>query len=293
IISLDPASTEILLSIGAGNQLIGVDNDSFYYLPPNFEKQLITLYNEGKLVNIGSTYSGPNIETIIAERPDLVIGTYQWSFSSTAQVLKNYGIPVVLLPSYNSLSDLYTAIIMVGKATGHVNQAVNLVENISKEISYIRQLTQNVTPQNVSYLLWINPTYVAAGGTFQNDMITLSGNNNAFSNMSGWPVISPEELLKANPSIIIIDSNYGLINESDLIFWLNQTIGNAYENISAIKYGKVYAISGYYEDYLNEPGPMVVQGIELFVSITHPSILNITSVPELITPNDFNLTSIS
>ncbi|MFP3227433.1 MAG: ABC transporter substrate-binding protein [Caldisphaera sp.] len=287
IVSLDPATTEILLAINATDQIVGVDNDSLYYLPPQYENELISLYNSGKIINIGSTYSEPNIEQILSARPDLVIGTYEWEFSSVANVLENYGIPVVLLPSYNSLGDLYNAIIMAGRATGNVKQAVNLVESMSSNVSYFRYLTANISPQNVSYLLWINPTYVAGGGTFQNDMIMLSGNNNVFSNLSGWPVISPEELLNANPSVIIIDSNGGLINETDLINWLQSSIGNAYENITAIKYNRVYLISGYYSDYLNEPGPLVVYGIKLFMMITHPNIFNISSVPNNISPTSF------
>jgi iron complex transport system substrate-binding protein len=287
IVSLDPATTEILLAINATNQIVGVDNDSLYYLPPQYENELTSLYNSGKIINIGSTYSEPNIEQILSARPDLVIGTYEWEFSSVSNILKNYGIPVILLPSYNSLGDLYNAIIMAGRATGNVKQAVSLVESMSSNISYFRYLANNVTPQNVSYLLWINPTYVAGGNTFQNDMIMLSGNNNVFSNLSGWPVISPEELLNANPSVIIIDSNGGLINETDLINWLQSSIGNAYMNISAIKYNRVYLINGYYSDYLNEPGPLVVYGVKLFMMITHPSLFNITSVPTNISPTSF------
>ncbi|AFZ70744.1 ABC-type Fe3+-hydroxamate transport system, periplasmic component [Caldisphaera lagunensis DSM 15908] len=289
IVSLDPATTEILLSINATNQLVGVDNDSFYYLPPQYENELWKLYNEGKIINIGSTYSEPNIELILSAKPDLVIGTYQWSFSAVAQELKNYGIPTVLLPSYNSLSDLYNAIIMAGRSTGNIKNAVNLVESMSANISYFRYLINNISPQNVSYLLWINPTYVAGGNTFQNDMFILSGNNNVFSNISGWPIISPEELLQANPSIIIIDSNGGLINETTLISWLQSSIGNAYQNISAIKYNRVYTINGYYSDYLDEPGPMVIYGIKLLMMITHPSLFNLTTVPNNISPNTFPL----
>lgn len=289
IVSLDPATTEILLSLNVTSQIVGVDNDSLYYLPPQFEKELMSLYNQGKIINIGSTYSEPNIEQILSARPDLVIGTYDWEFSSVAQVLKQYGIPVVLLPSYSSLSDLYNAIIMAGRATGHVEQAVSLVESMSSNISYFRELTSNTTPQNVSYLLWIDPTYVAGGQTFQNNMILLSGNNNVFSNLTGWPTISAEELLNANPSVIIIDSNGGLINESSLISWLQSSIGNAYENIPAIKNNRVYTINGYYSDYLDEPGPMVVYGIKLLLMITHPNLFNITNIPENISPSNFPL----
>ncbi len=289
IVSLDPATTEILIAIGAGKQLVGVDNASLHYLPPSFEKELESLYKSGNITNIGNTYSGVDVEKVLSLKPSLVIGTYQWGFSSLSSVLKDYGIPVLLLPSYTSLNDLYTAIIMVGKATGHIKSAVSLVENMSSQLSYLEALVGNSTKQNISYLLWINPTYVTGSDTFQSNMIMLSGNENAFENVTKWGVISPEEMLKANPSIIIVDDQTGFMNQNTLISWLKKTIGNAYENISAIKHDKVYFIKGYYVDYLNEPGPMVMKGIELLIAITHPSLLNITKVPSIITPNNFPL----
>ncbi|MGC8567300.1 MAG: ABC transporter substrate-binding protein [Caldisphaera sp.] len=287
IISLDPSTTDLLLAINATNQIVGVDNASLYYLPPQYENQLLSLYKEGKIINIGDTYYGLDIEKIMSLNPDLIIATYGYGSSASTSVFKEYGIPVLLLPSFNSLDGLYNSIIMVGMATGNTKEAAALVENMSESIAYLSSLTINQTHYNIALIGWIDPTYVTGNNTFQNNMIILSGNKNAFSNISWWGVISPEEILEANPSIIIMPTNY--FNESDLISWLNSTIGNAYKNISAIRYGRVYVIRGYYIDYIDEPGPMTVEGLELLIALTHPNVLNITSIPPIITPSDFPL----
>ena len=286
IVTLDPAATEIALAVGAGGQLVAVDNDSVLYLPPPFNDTVHEMVANGSLKVISSTYSSPDIEQIMALSPDLVIGTAGWGYNNyIASTLASYGIPVLLLPSSESLEDVYRAVIMVGEATGHVNNAVKLVESMSAQITAVERSLENVSYVNVTVILWINPTYVAGGGTFINDMMTLAGGVNVFQNLSGWPVISSEDLLQANPSVIILVSNGGLFNASSLYQWLNSTIGPAYVNIAAIKYGRVYVIGGWYESVMSEPAVLTPMAVKLLAIILHPQAFNLTSVPQLITPS--------
>ena len=285
IVSLDPASTEILLALGEARYLVGVDNDSLYYLPPPYNYTVRELVSNGTAANIGSTYSGPDISEILALDPQLVVGTAGWGYNNyIAQVLSQYGIPVLLLPSTQSLSDIYRSIVMVGEATGAVQEAVELVENISSQVQAVEAALRGAAPVNVTVILWVNPTYAAGGGTFINDLITLAGGENVFSNFSGWPVVSAEELLAANPQVIILMSNGGLFNASSLESWLSSEVGPAYRDVAAFRYGRVYVIGGWYESVLSEPSVMVALGLRLLAEILHPQAFNLTSVPSYVTP---------
>ncbi len=290
VVSLDPATTEILLAIGAGGQLVGVDNDSVSYLPPPFNYTIHMMVANGSVSVIGSTYTSPSIEEILSLRPDLVIGTAGWGYNNyVATTLAQYGIPVVLLPSTSSIEDIYRAVIMAGEATGHLSEAAQVVENMSAQLTRVETVVSGATEVNATVILWVNPTYVAGGGTFISDLITLARGLNAFGNLSGWPVISPEGLLQANPSVIIIVSNGGLFNVSSLYGWLNSTIGPAYTRISAINHGRVYVITGWYEDILSEPAVLVPLGLKLIAIILHPGSFNVTSLPQVISPSDLPL----
>ncbi|MGC9210423.1 MAG: ABC transporter substrate-binding protein [Acidilobus sp.] len=285
IVTLDPASTEILLAIGGGGQLVGVDNDSLLYLPPPYNATLHALLANGSIEVIGSTYTSPSIEAILSLRPDLVIGTAGWGYNNyIASTLAQFGIPVLLLPSSQSLLDVYRSIIMVGEATGHVNQAVQVVENMSAAISTLENALKGQPVVNVTVILWINPTYVVGGSTFINDMLTLAGGENVFGNLSGWPIVSPEEMLQANPSVIIIMSNGGLFNVTSLYEWLNSSIGSSYLQIAAIKDHRVYVISGWYEDIISQPAVLTPLGIRLLATILHPQAFNVTQVPPEVSP---------
>lgn len=294
IVTLDPAATEIVIALNATSQLVGVDNNSVTYLPPPFNYTVAKLVSSGKLSVIGSTYSSPDIEQILSLNPDLVIGTAGWGYNNyIASVLQQYGIPVLLLPSYQSLSDVYKSIIMVGEATGHVNASVSLVESMASEIDHVRELVSGLAPVNVSIVLWINPTYVTGGGTFQNNMIELAGGVNVFENATGWPTVTAEELLQANPQVIIIMSNGGLFNTTYFVQWLSLSIGPAYKDIAAIRYGRVYVIEGWYESVLSEPAVMTPLGVELLSMILYPSAYNITSLPAVISPSTLPVQGVS
>ncbi|MGC9071333.1 MAG: ABC transporter substrate-binding protein [Acidilobus sp.] len=285
IIALDPAAAEIVLAIGATSQLVGIDNDSLLYLPPPYNYTIHELYANGSLEVIGSTYTSPSIEEILSLSPDLVIGTAGWGYNNyIATTLAQYGVPVILLPSSQSLEDVYRSIIMAGQATGHVRQAVQLVENMSASVSLTERAASGFPRVNVTVVLWINPTYVAGGGTFISDMLTLAGGINVFENLTGWPVVSPEEMLQANPGVVIIMSNGGLFNITSFYQWLNSTIGPSYLQISAVKNGRVYVIKGWYEDVISEPAVLTPLGLKLLVAILHPQAFNLTQIPQVISP---------
>ncbi|ADL18908.1 Putative ABC transporter, substrate binding protein [Acidilobus saccharovorans 345-15] len=294
VVTLDPASTEIALAVGAAGQLVGVDNDSLVYLPPPFNYTINKLYQNGSVASIGSTWSSPSVEAILALRPDLVIGTAGWGYNNyIASVLSQYGIPVLLLPSSSSLSDVYKSIIMVGEATGHVKDAVSIVENDSAIVDSLESRLHGLPEVRVAIILWVNPTYVAGGGTFQDNLITLGGGVNAFANSSGWPVVTAEELLEVNPQVIILMSNGGLFNESYLIQWLNSSIGPAYKNISAIASGRVYLVEGWYESVLSEPSVLAPYGALLIAEILHPQAFNISSLPSVISPSTLGVPGVN
>ncbi|AFZ69974.1 ABC-type Fe3+-hydroxamate transport system, periplasmic component [Caldisphaera lagunensis DSM 15908] len=287
IVSLDPSSTLDILALGYGKYLVGVDNDSIYYLPYPYNNTIFQLYKNKTVTDIGSTYTGADIEQILALRPDLVIGSEGWGYDNyISEILNQYGIPVLLLPSMNSISDIYKSVLMTGEAIGNGYKASILVYNMSSEIFNITNKVINVKPINVTIIGWINPTYATGGNNFINSLISLANGRNIFSNISGWPVISPEELLNANPSVIIIVSNY--FNQTSLYQWLNSSIGNAYLNINAIKNNRVYVISGYYQSIIDEPSVYAPLALKLIAEILYPSNFNVT-VPNNINPSNFNL----
>ena len=106
VISLSPTATESLFAIGAGPQVVAVDNQSDY--PKSVPKTSLSGYT-------------PNVEAIAGYRPDLVVAAYDPKGLSAA--LRKLGIPVVVQGAASTFKGAYQQIRQLGLVTGHVSDA--------------------------------------------------------------------------------------------------------------------------------------------------------------------------
>ena len=286
IISLLPSVTEILFAIGADEQVVGVDEYS------NYPSEVVKAVEEGRIVNIGSGWY-PNIEKILSLNPDLIIGVDSVvSHHTLKEIFSREGIPLILLPD-KTLNDVITSIVIVGKATGHTDEAAKLAQELGGEISNLRSKVMEYVSTHgrprVALIVWLNPVWVAGNNTWLNDLITLAGGINAFINVSGWVSINPEALIKASPDIIIV-THMG-VNSSNALKILKEFVGDAYRQIPALSHGEVYCIGGHYLDALIRPGPRVVQALKLLIAIINPEVLGLKpgEVPKDVYPETLQL----
>ena len=120
IVSLSPVSTELLFAVGAGEQVIAVDDQSDY--------------PAGVPVTELSRYT-PNVEAILGYEPDLVVAN-----ADTADLvagLEQAGVETLILPAATTLDDTYAQIEQVGAVTGHVAGAAELVAQMRTEVDEI------------------------------------------------------------------------------------------------------------------------------------------------------------
>ena len=118
IVSLDPTATEDLYAMGAGTQVVAVDQDSDY--PPGVPVTSLS----------GLT---PNIEAIAKYNPSLVIASQ--NSGGLVSGLGKLGVPVLIEPAVATLTAAYQQIEQIGQATGHYNQATEVVRNMQEEIN--------------------------------------------------------------------------------------------------------------------------------------------------------------
>jgi iron complex transport system substrate-binding protein len=290
IVSLFPSVTEILWAVGAGGQVVAVDSYSDY--PP----EVAEMRENGSLIDIGSGWF-PSVEAILAVRPDLVIGLD--SVTSNHQLkeeLSHYGIPVILLPDA-TFGDVIRSILIVGQATGHPAEAAaiaaSLEENATAVRAYIESyINQTGAPrQSAALIVWVNPLYIAGSGTFENDIITIAGGVNAYSNVTGWQPVSPESLVQVNPDVIVVTAGHGNLNmtRQEFVDYLHSLLGDAAYNITAVQTGRIYFVSYEYNDVIVRPSPRVWKALYLMSILLYPQAygLDPSSIPENLTPQSF------
>jgi cobalamin transport system substrate-binding protein len=190
IVSLSPALTEDLFAVGAGPQVVAVDEDSDY--PKRAPRT--------KLSGLS-----PNVEAIASYNPDLVVISYDNGLAASLQKL---GIKTLLEPAPDNLAQAYEEIRQVGAVTGHGAGAAKVVRGMEKTLTkLIRSVPKRSRHLKVFHEL--SPDYYSAtSATFIGRIYKLFGFRNiadaADSSHTGYPQLSPEYIVSANPDIVVL-----------------------------------------------------------------------------------------
>jgi iron complex transport system substrate-binding protein len=194
IVSLSPTATEMLYAIGAGKQVKAVDSDSDY--PPTAPITKLSGFE-------------PNAEAIAAYKPDLVIISN--NIDGITAKLTALSIPVLDLPAAADLSDVYSEFTELAAATGHVAQAKSEDSKLAAAVaSIVASEPKRAKPLTYFYELSANPYYSVTDSTFVGSVLSLLGMKSiadaatGAAAAGGYPELSPEFILKANPDYILL-----------------------------------------------------------------------------------------
>ena len=191
IISLSPTATETLFAIGAGKQVIAVDNDSTY--PRDAPRTALS----------GLT---PNVEAIANYRPDLVVIAYDPGGLRSA--LGRLHIPVLMQDAAPNLPAAYAQMLTLGRVTGHAAQARRLVDRMKLRIARLVAGARG-RARGLTVYHELDPTlYSATSKTFVGQIYSLFGLRNiadaADKTGSGYPQLSSEYVVASNPDLIVL-----------------------------------------------------------------------------------------
>ena len=264
IVSLAPSSTEILFALGLGSKVVGVDTYSDY--PPQVNERV----KAGNLTTVGS-FASISIETVVGLNPDLVLaeGGVQ---KQVAEKLGELGLPVLVLWPYPiGFSGVPADISLVGKATGQTDKAEALVTDINRKSQEIADKTQNATRPSVYVEYYFNGGYWSYGSdSYVNELIFKAGGINVFAGFApAYITTSSEEVIKANPEIIVITK--GAMSEAagltpDVI---RKRAG--WDGITAIKNNRIFEVD---ESPLTRPGPRMIDALETLARLLHPELFS-------------------
>lgn len=209
IISTVPSQTELLFDLGLGERIVGVTN---YCVHPKSE-----ISSKQK---IGGTKS-LDLEKIISLKPHLIIANKEENEKEQIDKLSNY-FPV-WISDIKTLEDALEMIISLGKITNTELRAEFIVDKIQQKFQSISSPSQSC---DVLYLIWRKPWMAAGRDTFINDMLNRCGLKNVCKPDSRYPVLSNEDVINLNPSLILLSSEPYPFKERH-INELNELIPNA------------------------------------------------------------------
>jgi ABC-type Fe3+-hydroxamate transport system substrate-binding protein len=191
IVSLNPTTTEILFAIGAGSRLVGRTKwDSW----PDSAK-----YVE----DVGDALR-PNIEAVLAKKPDLVLLYASNDNRTAAKQLQASGVKVLAM-KVDSIAEFERATSVLGALVGEDERAKNVVDSVRATLDRVRQATAAVPKKTVFYHTWEKPIITIGKHSFLNELVEIAGGKNVYDNvLAVSPIVTMEDIVSRNPDVFLV-----------------------------------------------------------------------------------------
>jgi len=257
IVSIAPSCTEILFSIGLEDNIVGVP------IYDHYSAEIQEAIDSGKIATIGD-FQTISIESVVGVDPDLILSKGGFQLT-TANKFIDLGKTVVIV-THSGFTGYLNDISLIGQVTGQDDEAATFVAEIQSEAQAIEDKTKDLAKPTV-YVEYGSLNSFGADSVV-NELISMAGGVNVFADYEGqYLTTSTEEVLKANPDIIIISegvmsSYYGCTPE--------EIKGReSWDLLSAVIENKIYSVD---ENLITVAGPNIVEGIEMLAQIFHPDV---------------------
>jgi len=250
LISLAPSITEILYFLELGDRVVGVT--SFCNYPPEAKNK----------PRIG-TYWEFNLEAILALKPDLVLAmAHQGDGENSLDVLRHWKIPVYFGRA-DTVPELFRLIQDIARLTGTEEVARRKLPPLEARAREVQARVQGLPRPRVLLEIDQEPLITVGRSSIQGDLIQRAGGQNIADGVDQrYPVFNLEEVLKAQPDVILFT---GMADAASLPrrlkFW------RAWDMLPAIKAGRLLWVD---PDLVDRPGPRLVDGLELLADFFHP-----------------------
>ena len=220
IVSLAPNLTELVYTVGAGEQLVGVSAWSDY---PRAVLDLPV---------IGDAFSVDQEQLALA-KPDLIL---VWESGTPAHVvdeLRDIGYNVVSIRT-RDLDDVADALMQIGELTGHVDEAENAAAGYRDELQILRDRYQSLPSVRVFYQVAARPLYTINNEHYISELISICGGDNIFNDLSDLaPMVDVEAVVDRDPEVMLATTDAG---DDAFVEW------QRWPNIAANQIGNLYLL---------------------------------------------------
>lgn len=256
IISVIPAVTEMLFTMGAGSQVVGVG--SFDHYPPQVE----TLPRVGALLD-------PDLERILSLKPDLV--AVYGSQTDLRIQLERARIPTYVY-SHAGLADVTATIRQLGQRVGRTEAAATLAAGIEARIAAVRRRVSGQGRPRTLIVFGrearsLRGIYASGGVGFIHDMVDAAGGENIFGDVKQQAVQATTELVLARQPDVVLELRITAILPAEVQREIK--VWDTLSALPAVRTHRVYILN---DPRTVVPGPRVAEGMELIARVLHPDL---------------------
>jgi iron complex transport system substrate-binding protein len=254
IVSHVPSITEMLFALGVGERVVGVSDYCDY------PEEALSKTSVGN-------YFNPSLENIVALEPDLVLTD---GHSEGVIQLDELEPPInYLVIDPKDIDGIFTDLELLGGVTGSEGEAEELINDMQDSIDSVIALVEGAPRPRVLYIIDATDLtfpWTAGQGSFIDAFITMAGGENIAAGAEGaWVQLSLEEIVNADPEIIVLPAKHGTA------FTEPETLAEhpVWQGITAVETGNIFIID---DDLVSRSGPRIVQGLEELARIIHPEL---------------------
>lgn len=227
IVSLAPATTQVLDSLGLKDKIVAVDTQT-------------PLYVEGLESLPQFDMMAPDAEALIALEPDIIFvsGISMVEGDDPLKAVKDVGICVAEIPSSESIEGVKEDIQFIADCCSQGEKGKEITGQMQQDIDEIAAIGQTITEKKtVMFEISALPSIYSFGdGVFLDEMLEIIGAENVFADQQSWISVTEESAIAANPDVILTSVNY--IDDP-----VGEILGRTgWENVNAVKNKEVYAI---------------------------------------------------
>ena len=248
VVSLGPATTEALFALGAGPKTVG--RSRFCDKP----KEALALPSIGG-------FTDPNLEAILALRPDLVTGVRGPAGNAIVVALEESKVRT-FFPETESKEQIVALLRGLGDLTGTRPNADALVATLESDLLRVRAAVEGKPKRRALLMYGRTPLVVAGTKSFPDEMLTLAGLENACRSKDHYPTIDVEHVLALDPDCIL-DASVGMGMDADDPAYF---AGPGWSKVRAVREKRVYRVTNM--DVMR-PGPSFATGVATLARLVH------------------------
>ncbi|MGL4858598.1 MAG: heme/hemin ABC transporter substrate-binding protein [Enterobacteriaceae bacterium] len=223
LITAGPNITEIVLALGAGQQIVGVDNSSI--LPEG-----------SSAARLGYIRQLP-AEGMLALQPDRILGSSEMGPAVVIDQIRKAGVPVSEFAEEGGSADLLANIGQIAQLLERSKEGNKLQQQVKQQLAQLQQDAQPSAEAPRVVFLLLNegaPLMVAGKGSVADELITLAGGINPAHKLRNYQTLSVESLLSLQPQVILLGTRHG--NQA------GQQLRHRYPQLAATTAGRLQAI---------------------------------------------------
>ena len=240
----------MLFALGLDQEIVGV-TEFCNYPPAALDKPKVG-------------YAQPNLESIVALEPELIVAPKSFLRVDLLNRLEQLKISTMLLNA-QTVEDILRHIQLLGRMAGRVSESLKVTETIRKQMTALTDPLAGRPRPTLLFVINTDPLITVGPGSYIHQLIELAGARNAAESAgTPYPRLSIEEVLRQNPEFLLFPTGqFEGIPQAEQDQWRRWT------SLEAVKRNQFVHINS---DILNRPGPRVIEALEALITILHPDL---------------------